>query len=101
MKLIVGKFSLKVNVIPNGLGEYMSFSVNKNLSFIDIFQFLRPSLHSLVTKLNKDDFNYLSQEFYNNVLDIVKQNAFYLYYYTSGLEKFLKNYLANKSFIIR
>ena len=41
MKLIVGKFSLKVNVIPNGLGEYMSFSVNKNLSFIDIFQFLR------------------------------------------------------------
>ena len=57
----------------------MSFSVNKNLSFIDILQFLRSSLHSLVTKLNKDDFNYLSQEFYNNVLDIVKQNAFYLY----------------------
>ena len=35
-------------------------------------QFLSPWLDSLVKKLNKDDFKYLSHEFDNNVLDLVK-----------------------------
>ena len=34
------KFNLKLNVIPNGLEDYMSFSINNTLSFIDRFQFL-------------------------------------------------------------
>ena len=38
-----GKFDLKINVIPNGLEEYMTFSINKKLSFIDSFQFLSSS----------------------------------------------------------
>ena len=33
----LGKFNLKINVIPNGLKKYMSFSINNNLSFIDSF----------------------------------------------------------------
>ena len=33
--------NLKINVIPNGLEKYMSFSINNKLSFIDSFQFLR------------------------------------------------------------
>ena len=49
----------------------MSFSINSKLSFIHSFQFLSSSLDSLVKNLNKDDFKYLSQEFYNNVLDLV------------------------------
>ena len=32
---ILLKFNLKLNVIPNGLGKYMSFSINNKLSFID------------------------------------------------------------------
>ena len=36
----LGKFSLKINVIPNGLQTYMSFTINNKLSFIDSFQFL-------------------------------------------------------------
>ena len=68
----LGKFSLKISVIPNGLEKYMSFTISYKLSFIDSFQFLRSSLDSLVKNLNKDDFNYLSQEFDNNVLDPVK-----------------------------
>ena len=49
----LGKFNLKINVIPNGLDKYMSFSINNKLNFIDSFQFLSSSLDSLVKKLNK------------------------------------------------
>ena len=45
------KFNLKINVIPNGLEEYMSFTINNKLSFIDRFQFLSSSLNSLVKNL--------------------------------------------------
>ena len=51
----------------------MSFSINNKLSFIDSFQFLSSSLDSLVKNLSNYDFKYLSQEFDNNVLDLVKQ----------------------------
>ena len=68
----LGKFNLKINVIPNGLEKYMIFSINK-LSFIDSFQFLTSSLDSLVKNFAEDNFKYLSQEFDNNVLDLVKQ----------------------------
>ena len=66
----------------------MSFSINNKVSFIDSFQFLSSLLDSLVKNLAKDDFKYLSQEFDNNVLDLVKQNRFYPYEYMSDFEKF-------------
>ena len=84
----LGKFSMKINVILNGLEKYMSFTISNQLSFIDSFQFLSPSLDSLVKNLNKDDFKYLSQEFDKNVLDLVKQKLFYPYEYMSDFEKF-------------
>ena len=49
----------------------MSFTINK-LRFIDCFQFLSSSLDSLVKYLSEDNFKYLSQEFDNNVLDLIK-----------------------------
>ena len=67
----LGKFNLKINAIPNGLEKYMSFSIDNKLSFIDSFQFLSSSLHSLVKNLNKDDFKYLSQEIDNKVLHLL------------------------------
>ena len=33
----LGKFNLKINVIPNGLEKYIRFSINNKLSLIDIF----------------------------------------------------------------
>ena len=70
----LGKFNLKINVIiPNGLEEYTSFAINNKLCFIDSFQYLSSSLDCLVKNLNKDNFKYLSQEFNNNALDLVKQ----------------------------
>ena len=44
----LGKFNLKINIIPNGLEKYMSFSINNKLRFIDSFQFLSSSFDSLV-----------------------------------------------------
>ena len=66
----LGKFNLKINVIPNELEKYMSFSMINYLSFINSFQFLSSLL---VKNSNKNDFKYLSQEFDNSVLDLVKQ----------------------------
>ena len=53
----LGIFSLKINVIPNGLENYMSFTNNKKLNFIENLEFLSSSIDSLVKNLNKDDFN--------------------------------------------
>ena len=69
----LAKFNLKLNVIPNDLEIYLSFSINNILSFIDSFLFLSSSLDSLVKNLDKDDFKYLRQEFDNKVLDLVRQ----------------------------
>ena len=60
--------------MPNGLDKYMSFSINNKLSFIDSFQLLSSSLDSLVKYLGTDDFKCLSEEFDNNVLDLVNPN---------------------------
>ena len=93
--LELGKFSLKKNVIPNRLEKYMSFSINNKSSFIDSFQFLSSSLDILLKSLAKDDFKYLSQEFENNVLDLVKQKGFYPYEDMTNFEK-LKEQLPSK-----
>ena len=66
----------------------MSFTIDNKLSFIDRFQFLSSSLDSLVKNIKKNDFKYLSQEFDNNALDLVKQKLFYPDEYMSDFEKF-------------
>ena len=88
----LGKFNLKTNATPNGLENYMSFSIDNKLSFIDSFQFLNSSLHSLVKNLNKDDFKYLSQEIDNKVLDLVNQKGFYPYEYLKDFEKVIEHF---------
>ena len=87
----LGKLNLKINVKSDRLEKYMSFSNNNKLSLVDSFEFLSPSLDSLVKNLNKDDFKYLSQKFDNNALDLVKQKGFYHYQYMSDFENLKKN----------
>ena len=69
----LGNFNLRINGISNGLEKYMSFNINNKLNSIDSFQFLSFLLDSLVKNGAKDDFKYLSQEFDNNVLDLIKK----------------------------
>ena len=94
----LGKFNLKISVIPNGLEKYMSFTINNKLSFIDNFQFLSSLSNSLVKNLGKDDFRCLSQEFDNDLLDLVKQKGFYHYEYLSDFEKFKEKLTSKENF---
>ena len=59
----IGRFNVKVNVIPNGLEKYMAFTINKNLIFIDSMQFMNSSLDALIKNLSDNDFKFLSGEF--------------------------------------
>ena len=52
----LSKFNVKISVIPNGLGKYMAFTINRNIVFIDSMQFMKSSLDSLVTNLGDRDF---------------------------------------------
>ena len=63
----LGKFYFKINIISNRLEKYMRFKINNKLIFVDIFLSF-----PLVKNLSKDDFQYLSQEFDNNILYLVK-----------------------------
>ena len=96
----LSKFNLKINVIPNRLRKKLSFSINNKLSSIDSFQFLSSSLDSLVKNLGKDNFKDLSQEFDNNVLDLVKQKTFYAYEYMTDFKILQIKYQAKKIFIV-
>ena len=93
-------FKLKISVIPNGVKKCMSFTISDKISFIDSFQFISPSWDSLVKTLNKDNFKYLSQEFDNNVLDLVKRKYFFLMSIWLILKSLKNNYSPKKSFIV-
>ena len=95
----LGKFNLKIIVIPKGLEKYVSFNnIKINLSFINSFQFLSSSLNSLVKNLDKDDFKYSSQESDDNALGTVNENGFYPYEYMSEFEKFKEELSSKEKF---
>ena len=48
--------------------------------------------------MNKNDFKYLSQEFDNNILDLVKQKGFYPYEYMNDFEKFQDEMASKEKF---
>ena len=75
----------------------MSFSINNKLILIDSFRFLSSSSDSLVKNSTKD-FKYLSQDFHNNELDLVKQKGFYPYECMSSFEKFKEQLPSKKKF---
>ena len=69
----------------------MSFSINDKLIFIDSFQFLSSSLHSLVTNLSNNDSKYLSKDL--RIRSIYVNRI--LSYYVNDFEK-SKEELPNK-----
>ena len=91
----IGKFDVKVSVIPNGLEKYMAFTINKNLVFIDSMQFMNSSLDSLIRNLSDNDFNYLSKEFSDNLLKLII-NGVYPYEYMNNFKKFFEDKLLDR-----
>jgi hypothetical protein len=47
----IGKFKMEVNVNPNNMEKYISFSLGKHLVFIDSIQFMASSLEELAGNL--------------------------------------------------
>ena len=80
----LGEFNLIIKVILNELEKYLSFTINNELSFINSSVFLSSSSDNLIKNLVKNDFKYLIQKFYNDVLDLIKQKGVYPYEYMSG-----------------
>ena len=83
----LSKFNCKINVIPNGLERYMSFTLNGNMAFIDSMLFMNSSLTKLAKNLGSEDFKYLSEEFSGEKLELVKQKGIYPYEYFNSLKK--------------
>ena len=64
----IGKFDQKGNAISNGMEKYK----RGNLAFIDSLKFMNSSLKKCSSKLTKNKFEYLSQEFSKKQLELVK-----------------------------
>ena len=89
------KSNHKIHVLFNNLKNYDSHFVIQELGKFNLFN-LSSSLDSFVKNSKKDNFKYLSQEFDNNILDLVKQKGLYPYDYMI----LRKNYLVRKKFIV-
>ena len=85
----LNKFNCKISVIPNGLENYMSFTLNNNLVLIDSMLFLKSSLDKFVKNLGGDDyFRYLNEVFSGGNLELVKKKGIYPYEYFNSFKKF-------------
>ena len=87
----LSKFDCRVGVMPNILAKYMSFTLNKNIVFIDSMLFMNFVLDKLAKNLN--DFKYLSEEFSGEKLELVKKKGVYPYEYFNRFKKFKESEL--------
>ena len=104
----IGKFKRDLNVIPNNMEKYLSFSVGTkklhydskkkkevvklehNLTFIDSFQFMSSSLDQLVKNLKgegKNKFRHIEKEFGNH-FELLTQKGIYPYGFMDDWDKF-------------
>ena len=93
----LSKSNVKISVIPNGLEKYMGFTINKNLVFVDSMQFMNSSPDKLVKNLNDKDFRYLSEEFSDEQLKLVREKGIYPYEYMNSFKRFSEDEVPNKS----
>ena len=92
----LSKFNVKISVIPNGLEKCMAFMINKNLVFIDSMQFMKSRLDLLVKNLTSEGFKYLSEEFSDELLELVKEKGVYTYEYMDNFKRFSEDKLPDK-----
>ena len=86
----IGEFDVK------GLEKFTAFTINRNLVFIDSMQFMNCSLDALVKNLSDSDFKYLSEEFSNGLLKLLKQKGVYPYEYMNSFERFSEDKLSDQ-----
>ena len=74
----------------------MAFMLGKQLVFLDSFQFMASSLERLVDNLPGDVFEYTSQVFQNDQLELMKKKGVYPYDFMDSWKKFSDKQLPEK-----
>ena len=106
----IGKLDVRISVIPNGLEKYKSFTINKNLFFIDNMQYMNSMvmlyislyidefniyiyiyIYIYIKNLSDNDFEHLPQEFSSELLELVKQKCVYPNEYINSLNLFFSS----------
>jgi hypothetical protein len=92
----IGGFGLEVNVIPNNMEKYMSFSLGKQLVFIDSIQFMASSLEALAGNLSKEDFKLVGQRWKGEDFELVTKKGIFPYEYLDSISKLNAKKLPSK-----
>ena len=83
----IGKFKMEVNVIPNNMEKYISFSLGKNLVFIDSIQFMSSSLEALVNNLSPKDFRIVGKRWKGEDFNLVRKKGVFPYEFLDDIIK--------------
>ena len=79
----------------------MAFILNENLVFADSMQYVNSTLEKLVKNLSDNDFKYLTQEFGQKNLELLKQKDICPYEYMISFKKFCEEKLPDKKCFYR
>ncbi|CAB3989883.1 Gastrula zinc finger, partial [Paramuricea clavata] len=83
----IGKFKMNINVIPNTMEKYISFSLGKNIVFIDSIQFMASSLEALVSNLSPEDFKIVGKRWKGEDFNLVTQKGVFPYEFLDDISK--------------
>ena len=75
----IGGFGLEVNVIPNNMEKYMSFSLGK--------QFMASSLEALAVNLSQEYFKLVGQRWKGEDFELVTKKGIFPYEYLDSINK--------------
>ncbi|CAB4036468.1 Gastrula zinc finger [Paramuricea clavata] len=92
----IGKFRMNVNLIPNNMEKYISFSLGKNLVFIDSIQFMASSLESLVDNLSPEDFKIVGERWKGEDFNLVTQKGVFPYEFLDDISILITEGLQSK-----
>ena len=84
----IWKFNKVINVIPNNMKKCRAFVIDRNVIFIDSFQFMSQSLSYLANNLSKDCFYHTKNEFGSNNIKLITKKGVYPYDYIDDFNKF-------------
>ncbi|CAB4024395.1 uncharacterized transposon-derived, partial [Paramuricea clavata] len=87
---------MDVNVIPNNMEKYISFSLGKNLVFIDSIQFMASSLEALVSNLSPEDFRIVGKRWKGEDFNLVTQKGVLPYEFLDDISKLNTEGLSSK-----
>ena len=60
----ISNFDVEIRVIPNGLEKCVTFTIDKNLVFINIMQFVKSSLEILIRNLSGNNVKFFISKLY-------------------------------------